>query len=382
MVGFLKVKKVTLIVLNDLNFGGVTLKMSHHLQEKTIEELQILFDKQEDPDRLNDIMKIIFEKEIASDYELEENNYITLEEDLYQQMGLMKLDDLDFLPLEVVQQKIVNKLGKRVMDNNDVGEEISNENINVNNVIKRPRYQGEKLHMTKTHTRFSVKVMFNQIPKQEEVTLEPISQTGYKLRLDGVRDRQDILDQWKKSMSSVLNLNTEWTSRNFLNYIEHSFYGCLEDWYDGIDKEVKTSESPTRMFRQLCQYIELEFIDPRADLNEKRMEYQRKLSNLSICNMKYVENYIMEFETYYYKIGENETNLGMFYDKLPSPLNEEISEKYQEWKEKYIARDALGNRIASLRKWIEKKCREVAGTQQMKRQFLTCWDFPNNYRCE
>ena len=72
----------------------------------------------------------------------------------------------------------------------------------------------------------------------------------------------------------------------------------------------------------------------------------------------------------------------MFYDKLPNSLNEEISEKYQEWKEKFLARDALGNRIAFLRKWIEKKCREVAGTQQMKIQFLTCWDFPNNYGCE
>ncbi|XP_021746677.1 uncharacterized protein LOC110712520 [Chenopodium quinoa] len=277
------------------------------------------------------------------------------------------------------------------MDNNDVGEEIINENINVDNVIQIPRYQGEgsctrPRYIPGKTTRFSVKVMPNHIPKQEEVTLEPISQTGYKLKLDGVRDRQDVLDQWKKGMSSVLNLNTEWTSENFLNYIEHSLYGCVEDWYDGIEEEVKTvlraSESPTRMFRQLCQYIEIEFIGPRADPNEKRMEYKRKLSNLSICNIKYVDDYIMEFETYYYKIGENETNLGMFYDKLPSPLNEEISEKYQEWRERFLARDALGNIIAFLRKWIEKKCREVAGTQQMKRQFLTCWDFPNNYGCE
>ncbi|XP_021727438.1 uncharacterized protein LOC110694576 [Chenopodium quinoa] len=219
---------------------------------------------------------------IAADNVVKKITMLPLEEDLYQQMGLMKLDDLDFLPMEVVKQMIENKLGKRVMDSNDVGEEIINENVN--NVIQRP-----------------------------------------------------------------------------------SFYGCVEDWYDGIDEEVKitlrSSESPTRMFRQLCQYIELEFIGPRADPNEKRMEYQRKLSNLSICNMKYVDNYIMEFETYYYKICENETNLGMFYDKLPSSLNEEISENYQEWRNKFLARDALVNRIAFLKKWIEKKCREVAGTQ-------------------
>ncbi|XP_021743973.1 uncharacterized protein LOC110710017 [Chenopodium quinoa] len=307
--------------------------MNPHLQEKTLKELQVLFDEEEDPNKLNEIMNLISNKGIASDNEIKENNYATLEEDLYQQMGLMKLNDLDFLPKEVVQQKIENKLGKRVMDNNDVGEEIINENINVNNVIQRPRYQGEgsctrPRHIPGKSTRFSVKVMPNHIPKQEEVTLEPISQTGYKLKLDGVRDRQDVLDQWKKSMSSVLNLNADWTSENFLNYIEHSIYGYVEDWYDGIEEEVKialrASESPTRMFRQLCQYIEIEFIGPRADPNEKRMEYQRKLSNLSICNMKYVDDYIMEFETYYYKIDENETNLGMFYDKLPVLLTKKL----------------------------------------------------------
>lgn len=73
-------------------------------------------------------------------------------------------------------------------------------------------------------------------------------------------------------MSSVLNLNTEWTSENFINYIEYSFYGYV-DWYDGIDEQVKTtlrgSESPIIMFRQLCHYIKLEFIDPKADPNEK-----------------------------------------------------------------------------------------------------------------
>ncbi|XP_021715945.1 uncharacterized protein LOC110683843 [Chenopodium quinoa] len=129
--------------------------------------------------------------------EIEENTYVSLEEDL--QMGLIKLDDLDFLPIEVFQQKIENKLGKRVMDNNNVGEEIINESINVNNVIQRPRYQGEgsctrPRYIPGKSTRFSVKVMPNHIPKQEEVTLEPISQTGSTLNLDGVRDRQDVFD--------------------------------------------------------------------------------------------------------------------------------------------------------------------------------------------
>ncbi|XP_056694878.1 uncharacterized protein [Spinacia oleracea] len=194
--------------------------------------------------------------------------------------------------------------------------------------------------------------MPNKFPKREEIKLEPISQTGYKLNLDGLRNREEVIEHWKKSMSSVLNLNTEWTSENFLNYIEHSLYGCVADLYDGLDEDVKgllrESEPPTTMFKQLCQYIESEFIGSKEDPDEKRIECQRNLSNLSVCNMKYIESYIMEFEQYYYKIGENETNLGMFYDKLPNHINGEISEKYQEWVDKHGHRDALGKRIAFL----------------------------------
>ena len=50
--------------------------------------------------------------------------------------------------------------------------------------------------------------------------------------------------------------------------------------------------------------------------------------------MRFLENYIAEFSQYYYKIGYNEINLGMFYDKLPYPINSIINEKYMTWLEK------------------------------------------------
>ncbi|XP_056695731.1 uncharacterized protein [Spinacia oleracea] len=369
--------------------------MSQNLKDKNLEELENLFDHEENPNELNNIMKIIAEKWVDSDSEDNENNYVSIEEELNQQMGLIKLEVLEAIPLEIIQQNVENKLEKMVVENNNVvGEEILQEKTMgkncVNNFIQRPRYQGESSctqpkYVSGRKTRFNAKVMPNKFPKKEEIKLEPISQTGYKLSLDGLRNREDVIEHWKKSMSSVLNLNTEWTLEIFLNYIEHNLYGRVADWYDGLDEEVKgllrESEVPTTTFRQLCQYIEAEFIGSKADLGEKMMECQRNLSNLSVCNIKYIESYIMEFEQYYYKIGENKTNLGMFYDKLPNPINEEINEKYQELVDKHGHRDALGRMIEFLRKWIEKKCREVVGTQQMKRQFITCWDMPNDYGC-
>ena len=95
--------------------------------------------------------------------------------------------------------------------------------------------------------------MPNHRPNKRELHLEPISETGYKLSLDGVRKREEVLDFWKKSMMSVLNMNLEWRSVNFLNYIEHSLYGIVADWYEGIDEETKETlravEPPDVMVR-------------------------------------------------------------------------------------------------------------------------------------
>ena len=66
--------------------------------------------------------------------------------------------------------------------------------------------------------------------------------------------------------------------------------------------------------------------------------------------MRYLENYITEFSQYYYKIGHNETNLGMFYDKLSYPINSIINEKYMAWLERIDVIDTLSSRISYLRK--------------------------------
>ena len=119
--------------------------MEKDIQNLNLKELRELYDIEEDPDKLNKIMAIISDKWVASDEE--EKNYTSIEEDLYQQMGLIKLEDLEFVPLEDVKRKLENKMGKMIMDNNKIEEEINQENINennfVNSVVQRPMFQGE-----------------------------------------------------------------------------------------------------------------------------------------------------------------------------------------------------------------------------------------------
>ena len=62
----------------------------------SLEELQDMFDKEQNPEELNKIMSVIIDKqEILSD-EDEESNNAQLEEEIYQQMKLIKLEDLKF----------------------------------------------------------------------------------------------------------------------------------------------------------------------------------------------------------------------------------------------------------------------------------------------
>ena len=87
-------------------------------------------------------------------------------------------------------------------------------------------------------------------------------------------------------MSSVLNLNTTWTTANFLNYIEYSFFRTVADWYDSLNEEGKNElrimETPEVMFKKLCMEIEIEFIGSKLNSEERNREWQRKINNIEI----------------------------------------------------------------------------------------------------
>ena len=85
-----------------------------------------MFDKEQNLEKLNKIMSIIVDKQgkLSDDYE--ETNNAQLEEEIYQQMNLIKLEDVNALPLEEIRKKLDKKLEKKILDeeNNKVGEEI------------------------------------------------------------------------------------------------------------------------------------------------------------------------------------------------------------------------------------------------------------------
>ena len=140
-----------------------------------------------------------------------------------------------------------------------------------------------------------------------------------------------IFELWKRSMNNVLNINATWTTANFLNYIEHYFSSTVVDQYDSLNEEgknvLRVMEIPAAMFKNLCKEIETEFIKAKLNFEEKVREQQRKINNIELQDMRYLENYIAEFSQYYYKVRHNENNLSIFYDKLSYLINSIINKK-------------------------------------------------------
>ena len=93
--------------------------------------------------------------------------------------------------------------------------------------------------------------------------------------------------------------------------------------------------------------------------------------------MIYLKNYIAKFSQYYYKIGHNETNLGMFYDKLPYPINFILNEKYIARFQRTDVIDTLASRISHLRKWVNDQYLDLQKQKKIKKQFLACRDSPH-----
>ena len=78
-------------------------------KQQNLEELHNIFDKEQNPKELNKIMGVIVEKQEVLSNDKGETNNVQLEE-VYQQMSLIKLKDLNVVPLEEIRKKLDKKI--------------------------------------------------------------------------------------------------------------------------------------------------------------------------------------------------------------------------------------------------------------------------------
>ena len=71
----------------------------------------------------------------------EESEYGTEEEEMYQQMGLIKLKDMEIIPINEVRRRVDKIVGKNVLDFNEVDEEITPIMLEETNEANRSYYR-------------------------------------------------------------------------------------------------------------------------------------------------------------------------------------------------------------------------------------------------
>ena len=86
-------------------------------EKYSLEELQKMFEVEQNPEELNKIMGAISDKHDLLSDDNEETNNIQLEEEIYQQINLIKLRDLNTLPLDEIKRKLDKKYGKMIKEN-------------------------------------------------------------------------------------------------------------------------------------------------------------------------------------------------------------------------------------------------------------------------
>ena len=125
-------------------------------------------------------------------------------------MNLIKLEDLNVLALEEIRTKLDKKFEKKLVEeeNHEVGEKLNIGKIEsnlVNNVVPKSKKWEES---SKRNTQFlrqryvpagrATNFFFGFVPRKttsyEEVSLTPISQTGYILNINRVRNREKIFE--------------------------------------------------------------------------------------------------------------------------------------------------------------------------------------------
>ena len=120
-------------------------------------------------------------------------------------MNLIKLEDLNVIPLEEIRKKLDKKFEKKPLEeeSNKVGEEI--ETNFVNNVIPKLEEWGESSRrnsqflrpryvLVGTTTNFSFGFTPRKTISYEEIGLTPTSQTGYILNIDRAQNREEIFE--------------------------------------------------------------------------------------------------------------------------------------------------------------------------------------------
>ena len=121
---------------------------------------------------------------------------------------------------------------------------------------------------------------------------------------------------------------------------------------------------------------------------EQTAKVRHILNNIEICNMRYLDEFICQYEKNYYELPHDDyvKYMEVFVQKLPSPFNITLPKLFKENIDKKIVSDSFGGMIRTLREYVRTLCIQSQEIKRVKRTFeFNCEnykDIPQKFGCE
>ena len=85
------------------------------------------------------------------------------------------------------------------------------------------------------------------------------------------------------------------------------FYGTVADQYDSLNEDDKNPlrimKTPIAMFKNLCKEIKAEFIRAKLNFEHKAREWQRKINNIELWDIRYLKIILLNSVNIITKLG-------------------------------------------------------------------------------
>ncbi|KAL6194743.1 hypothetical protein ACLB2K_035819 [Fragaria x ananassa] len=154
-----------------------------------------------------------------------------------------------------------------------------------------------------------------------------------------VGDKRKAIDNWVASLKLTQALVlSKYAYEEAHAYYESTLTGIVQKWYQSFKRSSQWTDWAAKMAQtnsplDFAVPIYAQFCGDITGHSEQSKERAKaNIQKLSICNMRYFEEYTNEFQTYYCTIGDIENNdlIRTYYRKLPEPWNDAVSQSLEE----------------------------------------------------
>jgi hypothetical protein len=183
------------------------------------------------------------------------------------------------------------------------------------------------------------KQKFQKVPHYYKPSQNPSQGTGI-LDIDCSADVAKDLRDWYNTNCVLVQLNEELRNlgaTDVFNYLQYKTRGNAFRYISTLPTEVMSTMplAGTRIAEWVYELLVKELKGWKDTIESKEAFSNQnlwKITNLRICNMCYVDNFICEFQSYYYNI-DNSTRISinlidLFYDKLPEGVSTQVKTFY------------------------------------------------------